>query len=317
MKTLQNIFWNEEEKRIRAGWRLIIQLVFFLVFLSVFAILDSLIEDYLPPSPFIAKESILLPLEMFIGTFLSVWLISKFIDKRKFFNYGLKIDSKWWYSLAAGFIIGAILQSLIFINNLSFGWIQVTEKYQSGINGLAFIPAILIFLLTFILVALSEELQSRGFQFKNLSEGFNSTNRGPKFGIGMAIIITSLIFGLSHLTNPNANVISTTGLLIAGLMYASAYILTGQLAIPIGLHFAWNFFEGCVYGFPVSGINMGTSIIMTQYSGPELFTGGAFGPEAGLTGIAARFIGILLICLWVKVSTGRISIVDKIASYNK
>ena len=85
-------------------------------------------------------------------------------------------------------------------------------------------------------------------------------------------------------------------------------ILTGELAIPIGLHIFWNFFQGNIFGFPVSGVSYPAeivSLIKINQSGPEMWTGGGFGPEAGLLGLFANLLGLLLIFGWVYIRRGK------------
>jgi membrane protease YdiL (CAAX protease family) len=82
---------------------------------------------------------------------------------------------------------------------------------------------------------------------------------------------------------------------LIGLFLGLSYILTGDLAIPIGIHIAWNFFEGNVFGFPVSGVDSHLSLIATGQTGPIAWTGGTFGPEGVLVGILAALLGMLLV----------------------
>jgi hypothetical protein len=81
------------------------------------------------------------------------------------------------------------------------------------------------------------------------------------------------------------------------LFFAAGYLLTGRLSTAIALHAVWNFFEGGVFGFPVSGDKEGSSLILIAQSGPAWMTGGDYGPEGGLIGVGASLAGIvLLVC---------------------
>jgi hypothetical protein len=125
------------------------------------------------------------------------------------------------------------------------------------------------------------------------------------------------VFGLLHATNPNASWISTLNLILAGLFLGLGFVLTGELAIPIGLHITWNFFQGNIFGFPVSGMKSGVSLISIQQGGPNLLTGGAFGPEAGLVGIFAILVGSILIMLYVRNTRGEVRMRTELAVYKK
>jgi CAAX protease family protein len=130
----------------------------------------------------------------------------------------------------------------------------------------------------------------------------------------LAWAISSSLFGLGHLGNPNATTVSTVNIAFAGLLLGIGYVLTGRLAIPVGLHITWNFFQGNVFGFPVSGLEpVGATVFSIEQGGPLLFTGGVFGPEAGLLDIAATLVGSLLILLWVRIRSGKAVIETSIA----
>jgi hypothetical protein len=87
------------------------------------------------------------------------------------------------------------------------------------------------------------------------------------------------------------------GIFLAGIFLGYGYVRTRQLWLPIGLHLGWNFCEGVVFGFPVSGLDI-YALTRIEVTGPELWTGGAFGPEAGLIILPALIVGAGLI-YWV------------------
>jgi hypothetical protein len=89
------------------------------------------------------------------------------------------------------------------------------------------------------------------------------------------------------------------------LLFATGCVLTGELTIPIGLHISWNFCEANVFGFPLNGsISTTGAFIATRQDGPADWTGGAYGPEAGLLAVAAAIVGVLSILGWVRVARG-------------
>jgi membrane protease YdiL (CAAX protease family) len=107
------------------------------------------------------------------------------------------------------------------------------------------------------------------------------------------------VFVVIHLGNPNATWVSAAGIFFAGIFLAYGYIRTGQLWLSMGLHLGWNFFEGVVFGFPVSGLSI-YRLIRIDVQGPEIWTGGPFGPEAGLIVLPALLVGVILIYLYTR-----------------
>jgi membrane protease YdiL (CAAX protease family) len=314
MAFVKSIFWNKEEARLRTGWRLVLQFVILMLFIVVLAILDSILADSLPKSPMGKNDSILLPIGLLVAFLLSVWFAGRFLDRRRFADFGFRFSPSWWGDLGFGLALGALMMTMLFLIELVAGWATITETFKSGINGIAFPIDILWALVTFICAGIYEELLGRGYQLKNLAEGLNSKFFSPKGASVLAALHTSAFFGLLHAFNPNASIISTLNLMLAGILYATAYLLTGELAISIGFHIIWNFLEGSVFGFPVSGFNPGTTFIAIRQGGPDLWTGGVFGPEAGLLGTGARLVGILLIIGWVRLRYGKVSLQEEIAT---
>ena len=142
---------------------------------------------------------------------------------------------------------------IIFLVELAAGWVSVTGTLVTIRPDTDFLPTILVPLVTFLAVGLYEELFFRGYQLRNLAEGLTWNVISPRAAIVLATLLTSAAFGTFHALNPNASSFSTLAIAFAGIFLAAGYLLTRELAIPIGLHIAWNFFQGNVFGFPVSG----------------------------------------------------------------
>jgi hypothetical protein len=257
------------------------------------------------PIEFLASFS----LATLLATLGSVWLVGRFIDKRPLADFGLRLNRGWWLDLGFGLALGALLMAGVFLIEWAAGWLTITGAFQSARPDQSFVAAIVWALLLFISVGIYEELLFRGYALRNLAEGLNLPYIGPRGAILIAWIGTSAAFGLAHAANPNATMISTLNIGLAGIFLGLGYVLTGSLAIPIGLHITWNFFQGNVFGFPVSGGAFGgITFIDIEQGGPALWTGGTFGPEAGLIGVAAMLVGSGLTLLWVRWRQGQVGL---------
>lgn len=271
-----NPFFNQEEQRLRSLFRI-------LLFIFLFALAVS--------APFIIP---LAPVQYILQSVLALglfYVMFRFVDQRPWSKAGLTIDKTWIKECTAGIVIAASVMGLIFItlwltNGLEvtgFGWDRNGTRYW-------LIP-LSLFLLQMISVGFYEEVMARGYLIPNIAEGLTFGSITPQKATIFAVIISSSIFGMLHAGNPNASLTAVINIILAGVMLAIPFIITGRLALSIGLHFSWNFFQGGIFGFRVSGMEFRNSVIQIQQDGPEWWTGGAFGPEAGLIGI----IGILLI----------------------
>ncbi len=180
-----------------------------------------------------------------------------------------------------------------------FGWITIERIGPAkGFDLFSLSRQLGLALGLMLLVGISEEVLSRGYHLKNLSEGLRCLGRWP--AVILAVLLSSAVFGLLHAFNPAATWISNLGVGLAGVMLATARVATGSLAGPIGLHIAWNLVQGPILGFPVSGNQFHQSLIEITQAGDALWTGGAFGPEAGLLGCMAC-VALTGVCLvWGK-----------------
>ncbi len=308
-----NFFWNAPEQRLRAFVRIPLFVVIMLLLIGLFSIVgvamlfllvqgfsfanaDAL--DLTNPAVTLVSTGAAL-----LGTVGALLIAARLLDRRVVADYGLRITSGWWLDFGFGMALGALLMAGIFLIELAAGWIRITGIAQSGDAGMSFAAAIVTALCIFICVGIYEELFARGYLLKNLAEGLAGFS--PRIAVLLAWLLSSLVFGLLHAMNPNATLTSTLMLVLAGLFLGLGSILTGELAIPIGLHITWNFFQGNVFGFPVSGQAIRTSMIAIEQGGPTAWTGGAFGPEAGLLGLLAIVVGSLLTWLWVRWRQGQ------------
>ena len=145
----------------------------------------------------------------------------------------------------------------------------------------------------FLIVAIGEEVVFRGIFFRWLDE---------KWGLTTALAVSGLVFGLVHVGNPNATL--WAGIAIAlesGLLLGMAYKWAGNLWFPIGIHWSWNFVQGNVFGFAVSGTDAGASWLHPLVSGPDWLTGGAFGAEASvLSSVVGLAITAWFLCKHLK-----------------
>ncbi|RLC63311.1 MAG: CPBP family intramembrane metalloprotease [Chloroflexi bacterium] len=336
MQFIKAVFWNAEQRRVRALWRLIGQIILlmtialpletvvgFVAFGALLAhegigpdqladphVMDTLsperVQEFINRSPALMMLSVL---ALMVAFPLSVWLAGRFLDRRPFADFGFHLNKNWWGDFGFGLLQGALLMVLIFVIELAAGWVTIRGTFVTRNPDTTFATAMLPPLLTFLAVGFYEELFSRGYQLQNMAEGLNWRAIGPRWAIALATLLSSAVFGILHAGNPNASFVSTVNLFLAGIHLALGFLLTGELAIPIGLHITWNFFQGNVFGFPVSGADYrSATFIAIEQSGPAVWTGGAFGPEAGLVGLGAMAVGGLLTVLWVRWRYGRVEL---------
>ena len=278
----QTIFISPDEPRLRAGWRIFLQILL----IVVISIALQILLRFIPIS--FGGGTLFGQLSNLVVMTGSIYIARRWLDKRSFTSLGLKLDKKMWIDLLTGIGITFLQMGFIYIVMYALGWItfegfawefESASSVTSGLVGM---------LVVFILVGWNEELLSRGYQLQNLADGISLT---------WGVIISSAVFGILHLGNPNATWLSAAGIFLAGIYLAYGYIRTKQLWLPIGLHIGWNFFEGVGFGFPVSGMDF-FRLTRITVDGPELWTGGAFGPEAGLIVVPALALGMVLIYLY-------------------
>jgi membrane protease YdiL (CAAX protease family) len=176
---------------------------------------------------------------------------------------------------------GAAIGSAAFVAVMALIWVF------GGVQAMSWgsVGGFLVSLGAFASVAVNEELLFRGVVFRVLEE---------RVGTWLALVVSSLLFGLIHLVNGGATLEGTLAIALqGGVMMASAYIATRSLWVPIALHFAWDFMESGVFSVADSG-TASDGLLHTTLSGPTVLTGGAFGPEAGLVALVVCAVPTVL-----------------------
>jgi uncharacterized protein len=205
---------------------------------------------------------------------LMAWLYTKlsaWLEQRKVteFESGNRLGK-----LSKGILIGAGLVTASVAIMVALGNAHITTGQQFGLSLLTVVPV--------VAAPILEEVVFRGVFFRIFEQMYGTT---------IALVSSSLFFGLAHFFTPNSGWFPSLCIAVeAGLLLGLAYAATRSLWLPIGLHFGWNFTEGNILGCSVSGVRS-HGIFETTTSGHALITGGAFGPEASIISLLVCLIG--------------------------
>ncbi len=286
-------FINPETGVLRAGWRI---LAFLAIFIAVTAIVMMGVRALLGG---LKGGSTLQFTLLGITATISVFLARKYLDKKSFKSIGLQWDKAAFLDILFGFLNSALVMAGVyfamlwagFIEFERFTWWMDTERVTDGFQ-LAALPIVIAVFLKLTVVAWWEELVFRGYILQNLVSGA---------GLIWAIVISSIIFGGIHAGNPDATVLSTAILVITTPQLIYAYLKTGQLWLPMGLHLGWNFFQSSVFGFAASGQAVPTLIAQSQ-AAPDWLSGGGFGAEGSILIVPFTILSIFVIHYGVRIT---------------
>jgi len=216
----------------------------------------------------------------FLGTLLTVWLFRRFIDRQSFESLGFSF-SNYKQDLLQGLFWGMGMISA------GFSFLYLTDILN--ITAINFdIISLFGYLVLFTVVSFNEEIMIRGYFLNNLSQSFNKY---------IALLISALLFSLMHMSNANFSLIPFVNIILAGILLGIYYIHKQNLWFPIGMHLTWNYFQGPVLGFEVSGTKTQT-LIVQNIQGNELLTGGEFGFEGSL--IATLFMAVAITVIHIQ-----------------
>jgi membrane protease YdiL (CAAX protease family) len=267
---------------------------YFLRALGYFAVLVLVnrlarsISPILPPSIPSWLASLLEDLIYLVGVVTLTWAFCRFVDGASLRDLGLK-KSSWLSMLAAGWGLGAFLEFFAVIAMALGG--KLTIEPSSSWPSVAFVASVLSWTIT----SFNEELAFRGYLMQRLDQAW---------GTAGAVAVSSIVFSLVHIFNPNVDLFAIVNICLAGVLFACGYLVTRSLWLPIGMHIGWNLAEIHILGLPGSGISE-PSIFRTVTHGPDFVTGGAFGPEGGILGFTASLLGIAILLLGQRIALAR------------
>ncbi|WP_073148318.1 CPBP family intramembrane glutamic endopeptidase [Paramaledivibacter caminithermalis] len=225
---------------------------------------------------------------MYILTFFA-WV--KFIEKRPLYTMGFGKDS-FFKKYFRGFILGFLMMGFCVIAFTVMGLVRIDVSNPS-IKGFNALGSVFIVLMGWMIQGASEEIMIRGWLLPVI---------GSRHNVALGIFISSTLFGAMHLLNANINILPMLNLILFGLFAALYVIWEGGIWGICGLHSAWNWTQGNVFGIEVSG-NLpagGILIDLETAQGSELITGGLFGIEGGVVCSIVLALGIITLVFLIK-----------------
>ena len=290
MEPLQQVFFNEA-RRLRSGWRLLILAGLFVVLMIVatgalrvaYALAINL-APALIPGGHVADLVFRLT---FLGASLAAgYLCTRLLEGLPWRSLGLIFHARWFRDLLVGSVVGVV--SLALATAIAF----ICGGLKFSISSMP-LKAVLITVLfsagLFIVAALAEEALFRGYPLQTLTRARL---------VWLGILLTSVPFAAIHLRNPNAGgVLAFINTALAGVWLAVAYLRTRSLWFPLGVHWAWNWALGALFGLPVSGITQvaPNPILVGSDLGPAWLTGAAYGIEGGVACTVALLVSTIFI----------------------
>lgn len=303
---MKPIFLNPTEKRLKAGWRILIFLILFWILAALSLVIKPLFGD-ITKGEYLNNYSLVIVGILSVAATISVYISRKYLDKKSFISLGLTRNKQTIRDLFFGFLLSGIMAGLFMLLLSSFNLVEINglnigkndtvlQNEFSFINFMKIVSvgSLSILLIEHILVGYWEELVFRGYILQNMVDGM---------GFKIAVIISCVIYGLIHAANPNATLLSSSIIVLFGFLRIYGYSLTKMLWLSMGMHIGWNFFQGPIFGFAASGHKKTTLLDIYLISDKEWLTGGEFGPEGSVLIIPIILIALLVMKWYSKLNS--------------
>lgn len=286
---IKRIFIHPEHG-LRGGWKLVLILFLTFVFFNILMIIfgnilmtagDFNFEDFiLSPAADTVYFYLILSLQH-ISILLGLLFVLKLIDRSNLERIGLNAIWANYRDLICGLMLGALSIIIIFVFLFVFEQISLEKSLFQP----EYTPHLFYGLYLFVIVGVIEEMFARGYCMKKV---LNYEN------LWIPVIGSSFIFMAMHLMNPKLSYLGLFNIFLIGILFAYMFIKTGNLWMPIGYHITWNYFQGNIFGFSVSGMSI-DGIYTINFMEDNIITGGAFGLEGGFLATFVILLGFLAV----------------------
>lgn len=293
---MRTIIFNSRN-RIRPIWRLLLfLLITFLVNIPLQLALQQVLDQGILRgciSAFIYLLSVI----------LSLFVQVKFLEKSSFKKYGLAIDKTWMQEFWIGVVISVVQLFTFFAVMYVTGNLNIVDFFTVNTSDYSFNFSFWegFFAEVFSLMVGSsvEEIFFRAFLFYMVYEALRVVKQDVVKRAVFTFFVIAPFFGIAHIGNEGATVLSTVNLALDALIVCLPFLITGRLGMSIGMHFSWNFVQGIILGFAVSGNTTKVSVINVVMP-DNLLTGGVFGPEGSVLMVLISLPTFLFILYWKK-----------------
>jgi membrane protease YdiL (CAAX protease family) len=253
-------------------WRTI---AFFAICIVSLLLLQSVVRPF-TTSTAVDPQSVLIACVTLVSVLIATWVMVRWVDRLSWRELGLDRAAATPTLLAKGAAFGGLTIGIASLVLISIHMLRIETTPPGSWWGDAGHSALLL-----LPAAFFEELFIRGYVFAILRRAA---------GWKLALIVTSIVFGLLHILNPGADSESILAVIVAGFFLGSILLVTKSLYAAGAAHFAWNWVMSGALHIAVSGLPSADPDYKVVDSGPDWLTGGSWGPEGGVAAVAAMFI---------------------------
>jgi membrane protease YdiL (CAAX protease family) len=274
-----NALLFDSKRRLRNGWWILLFVALFLLSRVLYTPLSQALRHADVPTTWLE------PLR-FAFVLLVTWICTR-LRGEPLSSIGLRIGFRWIRQMGAGVLLGIAAMLAI------VGLIWLAGGVRLELDPARSTGTLVYGLYLFLCVALFEETLFRGFLFQRLVDGA---------GIWIAQLALALLFAAGHWGNPGMHGategVASLDLGLGAIMLGLAWLRTRSLALPVGLHLGWNWMQGHVLGFGVSGFDYVGWLRPVFTDRPQWLTGGEFGPESSVFAVLVDLVVICVLWKW-------------------